>query len=254
MNLNEFKVWVRRRLGDDGACTVSVELTDGQIGQALDDASLWWNSSLGLYREQILSFISGQGEYDLSSVLPGVDKVVSLWPPRRKWEIDFRDLYPGFLDVNVVPYNVGMMFGSAYPQTTIAQTLQTIESTERIVSSDLSWDFYSENLDDGTRVRKLRVYPSPTYSGTGIYLYRVDPKDIKLKNYSQRDLFLIRDYALALCKEMLGRIRSKYQGLPAAGGDRSLDGEALLAESRDDIAKLEEKILQHDGPIAPVIG
>ena len=97
--------------------------------------------------------------------------------------------------------------------------------------------------------------PPPTSSGTVFYFYRVDPRDIKLQHYKQRDLFMIREYALARAKYMLGRIRGKYtSGLPAPGGDRQLDGESLLSEAREDMMKLEERIMGYDGPLMPVVG
>ena len=38
-------------------------------------------------------------------------------------------------------------------------------------------------------------------------------------------------YYLALCKELLGSVRSKYQSLPIPGGETSLDGDALRSEA-----------------------
>ena len=41
----------------------------------------------------------------------------------------------------------------------------------------------------------------------------------------------IMKYYLALCKELLGSVRSKYQSLPIPGGETSLDGDALRSEA-----------------------
>lgn len=41
----------------------------------------------------------------------------------------------------------------------------------------------------------------------------------------------IRKYGLALCKELLGMIRSKYGSIPIPNADTSLDGETLRAEA-----------------------
>jgi hypothetical protein len=51
----------------------------------------------------------------------------------------------------------------------------------------------------------------------------------------------IRKYTLALAKELLGIIRSKYASMPLPNGEVSLDGEALKAEGREEKnAALEE--------------
>jgi len=41
----------------------------------------------------------------------------------------------------------------------------------------------------------------------------------------------IRKYALALCKELLGIIRSKYGTIPIPNAETSLDGDTLRAEA-----------------------
>jgi hypothetical protein len=41
----------------------------------------------------------------------------------------------------------------------------------------------------------------------------------------------IRKYGLALCKELLGMIRSKYGAIPIPNAETTLDGDTLRAES-----------------------
>ena len=48
----------------------------------------------------------------------------------------------------------------------------------------------------------------------------------------------IRQYALSLCKELLGLVRSKFQSVPIPGGDLSLNGTDLISQARDDKEKL----------------
>jgi len=52
----------------------------------------------------------------------------------------------------------------------------------------------------------------------------------------------IRKYTLALSKELLGIIRSKYASLPLPNGEVSMDGEALKAEGREEKANLLEEL------------
>jgi len=52
----------------------------------------------------------------------------------------------------------------------------------------------------------------------------------------------IRRYCLALSKELLGIVRSKYASMPIPNGEVSLDGEALKAEGREEKANLLEEL------------
>ena len=52
----------------------------------------------------------------------------------------------------------------------------------------------------------------------------------------------IKKYTLALCKELLGIIRSKYAALPLPGGEVTMDGESLKAEGREEKTALVEEL------------
>lgn len=47
-----------------------------------------------------------------------------------------------------------------------------------------------------------------------------------------------RQYTLALCRELLGLIRSKFSSVPIPGGDLQLNGGDLVSQGRDDKEKL----------------
>lgn len=48
----------------------------------------------------------------------------------------------------------------------------------------------------------------------------------------------IRQYCLALCREMLGLVRSKFQSIPIPNADLTLNGDALVTQGREDKEKL----------------
>jgi len=52
----------------------------------------------------------------------------------------------------------------------------------------------------------------------------------------------IRRFTLALCKEMLGQVRSKFTSLPIPGESVTLNGPALISESKDEQEKLREEL------------
>jgi hypothetical protein len=52
----------------------------------------------------------------------------------------------------------------------------------------------------------------------------------------------IRRYALALAKEMLGRVRSKFATIPIPGESVTLDGDKLLSEGKEEQKTLKEEL------------
>jgi hypothetical protein len=52
----------------------------------------------------------------------------------------------------------------------------------------------------------------------------------------------IRQYTLALCKELLGLIRSKFDNIPIPNASIKLNGDALIAQGREDKEKLKEQL------------
>ena len=114
---------------------------------------------------------------------------------------------------------------------------------------------------------KIRLFPNPesTDDGNKIYFhyykkdertdvtqdYTVakvsDPSNIPYKFITYTEINSmgrnwIRKYTLALSKELLGIIRSKYASLPLPNGEVSMDGEALKAEGREEKANLLEEL------------
>ncbi len=54
----------------------------------------------------------------------------------------------------------------------------------------------------------------------------------------------IRRYALALCKEMLGHVRSKFATIPIPGEAVTLNGAALVSEAKTEQKELKEELLK----------
>jgi len=52
----------------------------------------------------------------------------------------------------------------------------------------------------------------------------------------------IRRYALAVCKEMLGQVRSKFSTLPIPGDSVTLNGPALMSEAKEEKKELKEEL------------
>ena len=114
---------------------------------------------------------------------------------------------------------------------------------------------------------KLRIFPLPDSQDAGEKIYfhyykrsdRIDvtqdytlnkvsdPSNIPYKFIVYNEINSmgrnwIRKYTLALAKELLGIIRSKYASLPLPNGEVSMDGEALKSEGREEKANLLEEL------------
>ena len=112
---------------------------------------------------------------------------------------------------------------------------------------------------------KLRIYPIP-YSGGPTKMYvnfsipgdawdNDDPKvdgvnnmntlpigNIPFVNINAIGKQWIRRFALALCKETLGQVRSKFGTVPIPGESVTLNGSALITEGKDEQEKLRTEL------------
>ncbi len=102
---------------------------------------------------------------------------------------------------------------------------------------------------------KLKLFPIPTFSFKVYFNYMVrndrisgsvgainsvsDYANIPYNNITYNTINSvgkqwIRKYFLAVCKEMLGIVRQKYQSLPIPGGEVTLDGAELRSEAQQE--------------------
>ena len=54
----------------------------------------------------------------------------------------------------------------------------------------------------------------------------------------------VREYTLALCKELLGQVRSKFASVPIPSGDLSLNGGDLISQGREDQTRLRDQLVE----------
>lgn len=116
---------------------------------------------------------------------------------------------------------------------------------------------YSYQLMGG----QLRIYPIPSYGGR-VYVKVAPPIDIFNPDFQDDTIYgisgpenvpfsilpygsitvpgrqWIRQYTLALAKEILGLVRSKFQTVPIPNAELTLNGESLLSQAREDKDKL----------------
>ena len=135
---------------------------------------------------------------------------------------------------------------------------QAIETNDKIRKSNYTFELVNN---------KLRIFPIPDTNDSSSRIYFqyylrddaesttrsytsnkvTDPSNIPYKFITYSEINStgrqwIRKYSLALSKELLGIIRSKYASMPLPNGEVTLDGEALKSEGREEKIQLLEEL------------
>ena len=160
-------------------------------------------------------------------------------------------------------YSPGVQF-TMMPVYADVLKVQAIEFNDQIRKSAYSFELINN---------KLRIFPIPTstfkmyfqyirkddrwktlsnevtdeYTSGGQTAVQSDFSNIRYDNMTYQDINdpgkqWIRKYTLALCKELLGIIRSKYGTIPIPGAETTLDGETLRSEATDEKNTLVEQL------------
>lgn len=214
-----------------GAPTVRVELTDFQLKIVIDRAVSKLNQHAPHWMKQFIVFTTEANcnLYELPQwVMNNITFVAykknllnTNYPP-ESFQSDmfmnyFRDNF-SFGDFSI---------GEFY-------LLQSwLEIFKRVIGADGSYD-----IVDG---KYLQLYPPPTYAEEVIVEYRALNSNTLHPAYRN----WIQKYSLALAKGILGEVRSKYKTMPSPGGGAQLNGDALKAESREDVKELEAELLSN---------
>ncbi len=176
----------------------------------------------------------------------------------------FYDPYAGSFDQRTMLDDMGM--GNVSPAVSFMlrplhqdiSRANAIETNDRIRKSAYSFEIINN---------KLRIFPIPDTKDAGNKIYFhyylrneknadhethsmdkvTDPSNIPYKFLTYSEINAagrqwIRRYTLALAKELLGIIRSKYASMPLPNGEVSMDGEALKAEGREEKANLLDEL------------
>ena len=165
----------------------------------------------------------------------------------------------------------GFGFGSYSPAITFVLQpmyadllrIQAIEFNDQIRKSAYSFEI---------RNNQLRIFPIPTQSGSvWIEYIKTEDRDnplrtrhsgssddtivsdysnvnydfMKYSNINDVGKQWIRKYALALSKELLGIVRSKYGNIPIPNAEVSMDGETLRAEATAEKEQLIEQLREN---------
>ena len=135
---------------------------------------------------------------------------------------------------------------------------QAIELSDMVRKSNYSWEVINN---------KLRITPVPSTAFKLFFRYVVNSDPLNTDDSSVTDTvhgvadqanvpyeFMeyntinsmgkqwIRRYTLALSKELLGHVRSKFQSLPIPNGEVTLNGETLMTQAQEEKTQLFEEL------------
>lgn len=94
--------------------------------------------------------------------------------------------------------------------------------------------------------RHIKLYPIPLKVHKVIVHYMQVMKDWGEVTQA------MQEGALSYAKEILGRIRSKYQNIPGAGGGIVMDGQALIQEAKEERQKWFEDLIYKFGDLPTI--
>lgn len=172
-----------------------------------------------------------------------INNKLTIFPiPTKDFTLWFDYVFKRERDIAAVQGYVDADEFNMIPKT---QTEVTEETTEQVVSSESG-----TGINDGTpksvagdheESEASEVYPKRPYAKTSDSVTDVSNVPYQFHSFSTiNDVGKrwIMKYYLALCKELLGAIRSKYQSIPIPGGETSLDGDALRSEAQQEKEQL----------------
>jgi len=179
--------------------------------------------------------------------------------------------YRFFDTTSAVNYlNNEFSFESFTPET-VFYVLPVFEDVLRAGQMDISNRVRRSNYSYRIIGSKLRIYPMPTQMSSSLpklwvrVSYPPDPLDPSIPDesiYGVSNLSnvpfgrltfskansisrqWVRQFCLALCKELLGQVRSKFQTVPIPSGDLTLNGPDLITQGREDQGRLRDQLVE----------
>ncbi len=225
-----------------GGGVIDIHLQECHYKEAVEEAVRWWRAKKGQRKSFDLQLISYQSDY----VLPeDVDTVLEVVFPDNIGNMG-NMLDPFFQPGDGIPWNVGGGADGMGMLSSYGQLLQNIETRQLVFGTQPDW----RHEPGSTR---LLVTPVAKMSGTARVFYK--SHTLVLEQLPERDNDMIKRYARATAKRMLGHIWGKYtDGFPAAQGNRSLNYAQMLQEADSEMETWEAEISASAMPMDILIG
>jgi hypothetical protein len=238
ISMADLKLEVKSDLGSD---YVTVELSDGAFDKVVTQAKRWFTAKKGYIIFRPVTIVDGQLQYVMASDVMNVLDVIFQVPS------DVAAFFTlGFFDIIPFGPNTLMSTGSGLSNYSgFAQLLMFTEQRKRIFSVEPEWSY-----DQQTKLLHITARGG---TPSGIMLIQVKTSKFDPATLSEKDEELFVRWVKAKCKEIVGRVRSKYDTMPGAGGPVALDGKALIDEAKAEFEQLDKDIFSSQGPDQPWI-
>ena len=228
----DIKDFCKRKLGYP---VVGVELSDDQIGDALEESKEVFQGYIGQQKVHVISGVSAGGAFDMPSDCEDVvDVAFALNASGLFDQFNWAGVELGPLSFGLYGgYNLdGGGVGGGYSY--LVQALQYRELAKEVLSVDRDWTWDRAQ-------RKLLIFPTEGDVGSkALTRYLVDSLDVSLlRSY---EYGLLRRYTFAECCETLAQVRTKYADLPSATGTLSLNGDTLFSNAETIKMNVEDKL------------
>ena len=225
------------------------------------------------FKRTAVTLNSGSQDYDLNALIGNVSHSAAIEVKRVYYEANpaVTRYFDPYASTGQGTYNMldGFGFGNFSPAITFVLQpifadllrVQAIEFNDQIRKSAYSFEI---------RNNQLRIFPIPNASGSLWVEYVLtserdnplrtrysgsadvvsDYSNVRYDNMTYRKINdvgkqWIRKYTLALAKELLGIVRSKYGTIPIPNSEVSLDGDTLRAEAAAEKEQLIEQLREN---------
>ncbi len=225
------------------------------------------------FKRTAVTLNSGSQDYDLNALIGNVSHSAAIEVKRVYYEANpaVTRYFDPYASTGQGTYNMldGFGFGNLSPAITFVLQpiyadllrIQAIEFNDQIRKSAYSFEI---------RNNQLRIFPIPNASGSLWVEYVLtderdnplrtrysgsadvvsDYSNVRYDNMTYRKINdvgkqWIRKYGLALAKELLGIVRSKYGTIPIPNSEVSLDGDTLRAEAAAEKEQLIEQLREN---------
>ena len=211
-----------------GYPTVRVELTDFQIQTCIDEgvSKLEYHAPHWMNQYAVFNTSANINVYELPQTV--INGLTDVWYKRHLFSLGAT---PGSLehDFAIMFFtNTGLFNNYNVGQYLLMQMY--LKQINKTLGRGTTWNVINNKY--------LQIFPVPDSTDEVILEFKgldVETAHHAYKNWIQR-------YSLAVAKEILGRVRSKYQNLPGPGGGTRLDGTALLQEAAAEKKELIEEL------------
>lgn len=231
---NKVFEFIKLMLGDG---MVDIELDPAHMELALDRALTHYRQRSSNAVEESYSFlelIQDQNEYRLPDEIITVRQVFRRAVGSRTGMGAGGTLFEPF---NLAYTNTYMMSGSMMGGLA---TYDMFAGYQKLVGR-MFGSFIEFSWKPTTHI--LNILQRPFAQGEQILIqsYNYRPDWVLLQDtYAKQWL---RNYSLAVCKQILGQARSKFGSIAGPGSPITLNGTALLAEAKDEMAALDKEII-----------